>query len=40
MSCHLQSDGQIELYFYGELPQDPRAAVQAHLTGCADCRQA
>jgi hypothetical protein len=40
MSCHLQSDGQIELYFYGELPQDERARVQTHLSGCAECRQA
>ena len=40
MSCDLQAAGTIELYFYGELPQPERAAVQAHLTRCAECRAA
>ena len=40
MSCDLQAAGTIELYFYGELPQADRAAVQAHLARCAECRTA
>jgi hypothetical protein len=40
MSCAVQAAGTIELYFYGELPQGDRAAVQAHIGGCAECRQA
>jgi hypothetical protein len=40
MSCDLQAAGTIELYFYGELPQADRAAVQAHLARCAECRAA
>lgn len=40
MSCDLQAAGTIELYFYGELPQAERAAVQAHLARCAECRAA
>jgi hypothetical protein len=40
VSCDLQAAGTIELYFYGELPQADRAAVQAHLARCAECRAA
>jgi hypothetical protein len=40
MKCHLQAAGTIELYFYGELPHDERVAVQAHVSGCVECRQA
>ena len=40
MRCDLQAAGTIELYFYGELPQGERAAVKAHLNGCAECRAA
>jgi hypothetical protein len=40
VSCDLQAAGTIELYFYGELPQADRAAVQAHLARCAECRTA
>ena len=40
MRCDLQGAGTIELYFYGELPQGERAAMQAHLNGCAECRAA
>ena len=40
MSCDLQAAGTIELYFYSELPQPERAAVQAHLARCAECRAA
>ena len=38
--CHLQATGTIELYFYGELDARARLDVEAHLTSCADCRQA
>jgi len=38
MTCDLQAAGTIELYFYGELPAGERAAVKAHLNGCAECR--
>ena len=38
MSCDLQAAGTIELYFYGELSQPERAAAQAHLARCAECR--
>lgn len=40
MSCEVQTAGTIDLYFYGELPIADRAAVQAHISGCAECRQA
>ena len=40
MTCDVQSAGTIELYFYGELPHAERAAVQAHVSGCPECRQA
>ena len=40
MRCEVQTGGTIELYFYGELPLAERAAVQSHLAGCAECRQA
>jgi hypothetical protein len=40
MRCDLQAAGTIELYFYGELPQGERAALRAHLKGCAECRSA
>jgi hypothetical protein len=40
MSCQLQANGTVELYFYGELPLAARAEVQAHIAGCAECRAA
>jgi hypothetical protein len=40
MTCDVQSAGTIELYFYGELPHAERVAVQAHVSGCPECRQA
>ena len=40
MRCEVQAAGTIELYFYGELPQGERAALKAHVGGCAECRQA
>jgi hypothetical protein len=29
----------VELYFYGELDAPARARIEAHLAGCAECRQ-
>jgi hypothetical protein len=40
MKCDVQAAGTIELYFYGELPDGDRGALQAHLSGCAECRAA
>jgi hypothetical protein len=40
MSCDVQAAGTIELYFYGELPPADRVAVQAHVSGCPECRLA
>lgn len=40
MTCEVQASGTIELFFYGELPPGERARVQAHLSGCSDCREA
>jgi len=36
--CAVMASGTIEVYFYGELPADRRAQVDAHLATCADCR--
>ena len=40
MTCDVQARGDVELYFYGELTGDDRAAIQAHLAACAECRHA
>jgi hypothetical protein len=40
MSCPVQANGSIELYFYGELPLPERAQIQAHLLECDECRRA
>ena len=40
MRCEVQAAGTIELYFYGELPQEERVALKAHISRCAECRQA
>ena len=37
--CELSASPDIELYFYGELDAASRARVDAHLAGCAECRQ-
>jgi len=37
--CELLDAPDIELYFYGELPQADRVRVDAHLLRCAACRQ-
>ena len=38
--CDLQTTGAIELYFYGELDASEGATIDAHLPGCAVCREA
>lgn len=38
-ACELFATADIELYFYGELDPVNRARVDAHLRGCAPCRQ-
>ena len=37
--CDLFDSPDIELYFYNELDAAERARVEAHLRGCAACRQ-
>jgi len=38
--CERQQSGEIELYFYDELPADERLGVERHVRGCAECRHA
>ena len=38
-ACELFQTLDIELYFYGELDPVDRTRVEAHLRGCAPCRQ-
>jgi hypothetical protein len=40
MTCDVQANGAIELYFYDELSPAARADVQSHLNHCVDCRRA
>ena len=35
--CDIQDSGQIELYFYGELPPSEGARVELHIRGCGEC---
>jgi hypothetical protein len=37
--CRLSDSPDIELYFYDELDAADRARVEAHVRGCATCRQ-
>jgi hypothetical protein len=37
--CEVQKTGAIELYFYDESSASQRAAVEQHLTTCAECRR-
>jgi len=39
MSCERWDAPDVELYFYGELDEEARAHVAAHLRTCAACRQ-
>ena len=38
--CAVHESGQVDLYFYGELEPVDAAAIDAHLRGCSQCRQA
>ena len=38
--CDIQDSGEIELYFYGELPPAEGARVQLHIRGCRECTEA
>jgi Putative zinc-finger len=38
--CERQGAGVVELYFYDELEQADRLAVEHHLQSCTDCRRA
>lgn len=38
--CDRQQAGDIELYFYGELPPAERSGVESHLRACGECRRA
>ena len=38
--CAVHESGQVDLYFYGELEPAEAAAIDAHLRGCSQCRQA
>jgi hypothetical protein len=38
--CIVHRSGNVELYFYGDLPDAERVAVEQHLPGCAACRAA
>jgi hypothetical protein len=39
-ACLINGSGQVELYFYGELPDAERGDVERHLASCTACRQA
>jgi hypothetical protein len=39
-SCFVHASGRVELYFYGELREAERRAVEEHLASCPGCRQA
>ncbi len=38
--CWRHASGTVELYFYGELADADRDAVERHIVKCAECRQA
>jgi anti-sigma factor RsiW len=38
--CEVQASGAIDLYFYRELPDRERTAIERHLEACSDCRRA
>lgn len=40
MTCARYGSGDLELYFYDELPSSRRQELEQHLAGCADCRAA
>ena len=40
MTCERHRSGDLDLYFYDELPADTREELGRHLSGCEDCRAA
>jgi len=40
MTCEWHTSGDLDLYFYDELPSDRREEVSRHVSGCRDCRAA
>ena len=40
MTCERPMSGDLDLYFYDELPADKREELGRHLSGCEDCRAA
>jgi hypothetical protein len=38
-TCLVFASGQVELYFYGELPEASRRGFERHLASCRECRQ-
>lgn len=38
--CDIHDSGEIELYFYGDLPPAERARVELHTRGCRECTDA
>lgn len=39
-TCERCSSGELELYFYDELPRADRSTVEQHLSACRECRAA
>jgi putative zinc finger protein len=40
MTCERQGSGDLELYFYDDVPPESRRDLEQHLASCADCREA
>jgi hypothetical protein len=40
MTCEWHASGDLDLYFYDELPLQKREEVSRHLSSCKDCRAA
>ena len=40
MTCEWHASGNLDLYFYDELPSETREEVSRHLSSCQDCRAA
>lgn len=40
MTCEWHASGDLDLYFYDELPAETREEVSRHLSACHDCRAA
>jgi hypothetical protein len=39
-TCNMHTSGDLDLYFYDELNRAERRTVEAHLSGCSECRTA